>query len=359
MLFLIGPSVARSDDLFADVWTDVRNELSKRFPALNEEGTQFQFVHNASVANWDNNTQYNTYVISDTAPRGLGQFYSPGSSKISKGYGVFLESLKNSDKPSITAAKAAYASSINWQSVVMPDGGGTTRVPNITITPSLNAQLPKWRSMTTESIHLKVARPAVSKKTAPDVHFFRKLIPQISSAADGGNVDAPQSADSPSLTAAIPLRPVDVSESNPVSPLQSMLHHVRFSFVALETFQIGRGNWWDGTTVQIYRRGPYVDDGLQPEFFGKQGLLKLLPQEIIVSFKASMTMTISDATYQAHKQDIHDPNGVAIGPWILGGADKVLVERGSAAGTVEVTMFSKDQFSPYVVGILSNVFVIE
>ena len=379
--------MAKSDNVFPDIWGAVRRELIVRFPALKEHGTQFQFVNNATVANWDNDTAYNTSVIADTAPLALGQFYSPGSSTISGSYGAFLDSLKHADNPTIISAKAAFASPGNWQSVVMPDAGGTKHVPNITISPSLNAKLPLWRTMKAPGIDLKIASSAVDTRspplvaasastatvsriqreeisvTAPAVPFFRKLArtqppvsskPPLSSAAPP---DAPTTAPSMAPMAENRVMREETPVPDAVSALETKLNEVRFSFVALEAFQIGRGNWWSGTTVRLNRRGPYVHAGYLKEFFGKRGMLKLLPQEIIVSFRASLVVTISNANYQTHQQDIHDVNGVAVGPWVLGGAGNVMAEPVGAKMT-QVTMLSKDKYSPYVVGILSNDYVL-
>jgi hypothetical protein len=290
-------------------------------------------------AAWWENTLTNVALIADKAPQPNTFFYVPSPSKISNGFGLFVDNLEAS-APVITRIRAAYVDPNNWQTGVLPDSGGTQQIPNIAIEPSLNALLADWRGLPKANaarvlLHRKANETGIIELSGAPISQNR-----------GGNVGL----DFVRFPADEPHNIGDSARAETDSL------KLRLEFRALQVFTINRGSWWMGSLLRGYLSGPYSGSFSAETFFGDTGLLRLIPIQIVVSYQPTATVVVNTNFYQNNKNAFHSQDGVIIGPWLLGGSGgHVEIDQIEGEGKTTITLSTQDT-NPYVVGVLSERF---
>lgn len=74
--------------------TELRRLRIKLMLLCRLQGTNFQFAADNIVADWHDNTNYNSWLMGDTAPSAAGYYYLPSTNSISQAYKDFLSALE-------------------------------------------------------------------------------------------------------------------------------------------------------------------------------------------------------------------------------------------------------------------------
>lgn len=295
------------------MWALVYDWLKDQYPQLAaSEKTVFQFPTGPMKADWYEDTPYKSWIIADTAPNELGQFYTPSSIQISSAFGSFLENLKS---PPSEAVASFNDKKKNWQAITLTGGGGNREVPNLSISPDLGDRLSHWKS---------------TKKKG----LLGDLVPTISMSVFSFLLNGRDSVKSKDIK-----RNWDSS----------------ITFGAIELFGIIRGNWWSGDLLETHWQGPYSNrNETGKTFFGEEGSLKLIPTQILVCYDVGVRITMPKKDFQEFGGELQGDRGILVGPWQVGGKDCFEIEENVFNNKYSIISLWQADKGPWIVGVISS-----
>lgn len=135
-------------------------------------------------------------------------------------------------------------------------------------------------------------------------------------------------------------------------------YELRVQAVGLESYPISRGQWYDPNFVNPNQKIASGSSFDNDTFFGPDGTLHLIPQLLLVMYKPTYRLTVSDIVY---KQEF-EANADASIEWIdlfgsrfkFSGLASLQPEK-NADSTTTVTFASPAEASPQIIGVFSKV----
>ncbi|MFZ0915117.1 MAG: hypothetical protein WBQ76_05660 [Candidatus Korobacteraceae bacterium] len=125
-----------------------------------------------------------------------------------------------------------------------------------------------------------------------------------------------------------------------------------------QTFTITPGPWFNATAIQAFQCGPWIADGPVAKgttiLWGKNGILSLLPAQIVVAYKPKVVLTLGADNYHSVKTSVSASGGFSIGPFGFGASyhrDTSHVDFNDATGTITAEDTSD---VPQIVAVISN-----
>jgi hypothetical protein len=132
-------------------------------------------------------------------------------------------------------------------------------------------------------------------------------------------------------------------------------YELHYTAVGLQSYNIARGDWYDGSLVrpdiQLIEEGPFSPD----YFFGSNGILHLIPVNILVMYKPTIELTISTERYEEHLEEhAKDIEWIEIFGFRLHAGDNGIKPlKDDTNGTVKITFNSPDNPRPQIIGVTS------
>jgi hypothetical protein len=392
------------------------NALANKFPGIASASggaSLFQFATSPIAATWETNEDAKAYELASRGSANLTGFYVPGD-RLDVAYGDLVLSI---EQPSVEAneqyktlageeedinrefkAKAAEANTayLQWAAVhTKPDG-----------TPQMKEV--EWLTSPTGGIswsrQLEGLSTALAKKRAAMVKIAESLEGPLAAAQKAALEDkvkiGPLSYSQASIggqlatdmrrwnkakegeyefdvvleggrTITYPWRTLYKTEVhqncwstsasvhvNTSRIIEDEHYSLRVSAVGLESYPISRGQWYDPNFVNPNERiasgSPFDTD----TFFGPEGTLHLVPELLLVMYKPTYRLTVSDTVY---KQEF-EANADADIDWIdlfgsrfkFDGLASLLPEK-QANSTTTITFASPVEASPQIIGVFSKV----
>jgi hypothetical protein len=96
------------------------------------------------------------------------------------------------------------------------------------------------------------------------------------------------------------------------------------SFKAWDTINITPAKWYSGT--KLFANGPYIPGytanapAQYAYMFGQGGVVPLLKTGMLVCYQPTITITVSQSTYQSFQQQWSAAGGIQVGPFQIGGS---------------------------------------
>ena len=122
-------------------------------------------------------------------------------------------------------------------------------------------------------------------------------------------------------------------------------------FDKIDQFTVKPGDWYSGTYLgELKKRNKWSKDYSENKVFGKEGLLPLVTTNFIACIGMTISIQISQSSFDRHKEQFNASGGIRVGPFQFGGegghsSDKWNKKAEGSSFTVSLT----DAY-PYVVG---------
>ena len=134
---------------------------------------------------------------------------------------------------------------------------------------------------------------------------------------------------------------------------------MKFECTAIETFTVNPGQWMNPEAIQVLQNGPFVSEGPLArgavKLFGPDGVLNLLPTQLVVAFRPKVSATVTREEYHYAKSEFFASGGLSIGPFGFGasfGRTNVSVQFDSDTNTVTMQDVSD---VPHVIAVVSRI----
>ena len=127
--------------------------------------------------------------------------------------------------------------------------------------------------------------------------------------------------------------------------------NLSIKFDKIDQFTVKPGDWYSGTYLgELKKRNMWSGDYSEKIVFGKEGLLPLITTNVIACIGITMSIQISQSSFDRHKEQFKAAVGIRIGPFQFGGegghsSDKWNKKTEGSSFTVSLT----DAY-PYIVG---------
>lgn len=394
-------------------WAQIYYEIAKKLNLLQQEGTLFQYVSLPTVAAWTDDVQYNVYNIANPLPASSGPFYTASDKDLDSTYRSFLVSIAPKDATVDSHYKEvekehtlALSTQTNnsekalkiyraWaQNPTDPDIKSYTAWLNSSASGPWKNTIANDQSMVDYYWGLMQAYTKgspmlidylndyndiknyddVTTPSGTPIHIhMMDITPNLSSQlkdwkdglGTGLSIDTKTSTSDPSVWNMINYDNVDFSKffgpyskSCEVTYQNVYMDHefqLQITIGGIAEFSISRPNWYHGDALDIFKEGPYLDKDMnETTFFGKNGLLVLVPKSVLVAYGISATLTISDTTYSQYKESWETSYGFKIGPFEIktGGSSGSMTVTHNQNNTTTLKINDNSQL-PMVIGVQS------
>jgi hypothetical protein len=128
------------------------------------------------------------------------------------------------------------------------------------------------------------------------------------------------------------------------------------SFAAWDTINITPSKWYSGTTP--FRNGPFIpgytptqQTGSVAWMFGEGGIVPCFKTGMLVCYQPTITITVSQATYQSFYQQWAAAAGVQVGPFQIGGSAGGTQLNWSQSGSAMSLKVASQSTMPLIFGV--------
>lgn len=137
-------------------------------------------------------------------------------------------------------------------------------------------------------------------------------------------------------------------------------YSISVSFQDLVTIDVSPGQWFSGSNLTTYAKGPYTkgfsefNDGTDNYFFGEGGALCRIYKRIIAGYRPTITISggSSFATYLKEKWETE--SGIMIGPFLFGGATEHTKEKSTLKVSDGKIIITSEADWPMILGMTSS-----
>ncbi len=128
------------------------------------------------------------------------------------------------------------------------------------------------------------------------------------------------------------------------------------ALAAWDTIGITPGKWYSGTTA--FRNGPFIPNytayqqaGSYAYMFGQGGVVPAFKTGMLVCYQPTITITVSQSTYQSFSQRWSAAAGIQVGPFQLGGAAGGSTLKWSQSGSGMQLKVTSSSTTPLIFGV--------
>lgn len=394
-------------------YAQIYYEIAKKLKLLDPSNGTFQFMSGVTKADWQENV-VNEYFLANYLPMNSGPYFIKSENTLENAYFNFIntivcpsmddvqgyvdaknnkqqmmDQLNNIDTPNALNAYTAWKqdptdptittfdlwlkskASGSWNTIIESDNDQIKYYSNIMASYVKAIQAPLTRAISNFDNASKVTFKTANGE--PITVLPTSIHPDLKLTVDGWkkgqgtsvHIDSKTSIQQTSSWNVVDSNSMDFStffggfsHKNNAWVYQSITTDSAFAMsidlAGVLNFYIDRPNWFDATLFKMYWNGPYPNSDFGPEFFATDGILVLVPTQVLVAYGISATLTISNSMYAEYQESWNEFSEFKVGPFtftIGSSGSKTITQNSNNTITLKLTDNSQ---VPMIVGIMSQ-----